>query len=109
MISNVILFCKSTNTFFSSQKIINKMAKQAERDEERDDDRQDQLITKMEDLLGMAAEVQRTVENTVNAKEDDVHHPLDQDGSGKLPVQSGDEGSWGDDYGESGDAARDGY
>ena len=89
------------------------MAKQAEREEERDDDRQDQLITKMEDLLGMAAEVQRTVENAVNAKEDEAHHPLedetDQDGSGELPVQSGDEGSWGYDYVESGDAARDGY
>ena len=89
--------------------IINKMTKQAEREKERDDDRQDQLITKMKDLSEMVAEVQRTVENAVNAKEDDVHHPLDQDGSGELPVQSGDEGSWGYDYGESGDAARDGY
>ena len=93
--------------------IINKMARQAEREEERDDDRQDQLITKMEDLLGMTAEVQRTVENAVNAKEDEVHQPLEDDtdqyGSGELPVQSGDEGSWGYDYVESGDAARDGY
>ena len=89
------------------------MARQAEREEERDDDRQDQLITKMENLSEMVAEVQRTVENAVNAKEDEVHQPLedetDQDESGELPVQSGDEGSWGYDYGESGDAARDGY
>ena len=89
------------------------MAKQAERETERDDDRQDQLITKMEHLSERVAEVQRTVENAVNAKEDEVHHPLeddpDQDGPGELPVQSGDEGSWGYDYGGSGDAARDGY
>ena len=89
------------------------MAKQAEREEERDDDRQDQLITKMEDLLGMAADVQRTVANASNAKEEEVHQPLeddtDQDGSGELPVQSGDEGSWGYDYGENGDTARGGY
>ena len=89
------------------------MAKQAEREKERDDDLQDQLITKMEDLLGMAAEVQRTVKTAVNAKDDELHHPLeddpDQDGPGELPVQSGDEGSWGYDYGGSGEAARDGY
>ena len=94
-------------------RISNKMAKLAEKEKERDDDRQNQLIAKMEGLLGMATRVQRTVANASNAKEDDVHQPLeddpDQDGSGELPVQSGDGGSWGYDYGESGDAARDGY
>ena len=51
--------------------------------------------------------------NASNAKEEDVHQPIEddtyQDGSDELPVQSGDGGSWGYDYGESGDAARDGY
>ena len=94
-------------------RISNKMAKLAEKEKERDDDRQNLLISKMEGLLGMVTRVQRTVANASNAKEDDVHQPLeddpDQDGSGELPVQSGDGGSWGYDYGESGDAARDGY
>ena len=91
----------------------NNLAKLEARENERDNDRQNQLIAKMEGLLGMVTRVQRTVANASNAKEDDVHQPLeddtDQDGSGELPVQSGDEGSWGDDYGESGDAARDRY
>ena len=94
-------------------RISNKMAKLAEKEKERDNDRQNQLIAKMEGLLGMVTRVQRTVANASNAKEDDVHQPLeddpDQDGSGELSVPSGDGGSWGYDYGESGDAARDGY
>ena len=94
-------------------RISNKMAKLAEKENERDDDRQNQLIAKMEGLLGMVTRVHRAVANASNAKEDDVHQPLeddpDQDGSDELPVQSGDGRSWGYDYGEVGDAAREGY